>query len=142
MPALSMASVPFILDAALQNALETALPGAPIAFQGLDFDPSVSCRSDDKLWVRPVCRSGDVLEGEKGHDGWSRRMGLYIVDIFSPAPLDPADAWRAAALVEAAFRRRCFEGVQAEDPKTENFGFDGSGSLQLRVSVPWWCWAG
>lgn len=132
MPPVSIDRIPFILD----GALAAALPGAKIAFQGEQFEPPKK-----GIWIRPTCKTGDMEDDEKGDEGWSRRHGDYLVDIFSPWPGSTAEAWRMAAKIEAAFRCKCFDGVQAEDPKTENLGVDKYNKFQVRVSVQFWCWS-
>ena len=132
MPSVPIASIPFIMD----GFLTTLLPGVPIAYQGVTFDPP-----DIDLWVRPVCKTGDMEDAEKGCDGYSRRNGLYIVDIFAPAPKKTKDAWEKAVAIECGFRRQCVNGVQIEDPYTENLGIDPYNKFHVRVIAPWWCWA-
>lgn len=132
MQPISIARIPFILDAYLAQTV----PDAPIAYQGLDFTPP-----ENRLWLRPLCSTGSMVDMEKGPEGCSRRMGLYLVDIFAPSPLCAADAWNMAARLETAFRRVALEGVQTQDPHTENRGLDAADNLFIRVTVPWWAWS-
>lgn len=130
MPVISIARIPFILDGYLSS-----LPlGLPIAWEGEPFEPPTT------MWLRPVCRTGNNEDTEKGQEGWSRRVGLYLIDICQPSPGGTKDAWSTAAKLEKACRRRCVEGVYLEDPKTDNLGIDQFDTFRLRVTVPWWCW--
>ncbi|MDR2892984.1 MAG: DUF4128 domain-containing protein [Deltaproteobacteria bacterium] len=132
MPPVSIAKIPFILD----SYLAAGLLGAVIAYEGQKFDPP-----NNKLWLRPVCKTGDMLDNEKGKDGYSRRVGVYLVDIFAPKDgPDIADAWELAAQVEKLFRRECIDCVITEDPSIANLGLNDRDNFQLRVTVPWWCW--
>ena len=145
MPPLSLSRIPFILDA----RLAAGLPGLPVAFEGQDFTPPAG------LWLRPVCQPGQMQGDEKGEQGWSRRTGLYLVDVIAPchgaASLGhvtaPADAWELAARVEELFRRESLADpagpgvLQVEDPYSTNLGLNEQNAFQVRVTVPWWAWA-
>ena len=132
MPTVPVADIPFIMD----GFLASLLPGIPIARQGVKFTPPAT-----SLWVRPVCNTGEIEDAEKGCDGYSRRNGLYLVDIFAPAPIKPERAWEKATEIETGLRRQCVNGVQIEDPYTKNLGIDPYNKFHVRVIAPWWCWA-
>ena len=132
MPPVSIARIPFILDGYLADQL----PGVTIAFQGVEFTPP-----ENVLWIRPTCKTGGMTDMEKGLDGYSRRSGIYMIDIFIPWPGPAFDAWSMAASIESLFRRQCIEGIYTEDPHSDNMGVDQYNKFQVRTSVPWWCWA-
>lgn len=52
------------------------------------------------------------------------------------------DAYEFADKVERAFRREEIGGITTEDPTTANMGVNNAGACQVRVTVPFWCWAG
>ena len=131
MPPVPLDRIPRILD----TRLAFLLPGVPVAFEGPRFKPP------NGLWARPTCKTGDTKDGEKGRDGYSRRIGIYFVDVFLPGPGSTGKAWETAKQVEDGFRRLCLDGIQTEDPNTKNLGFDASSRFHLQVVVPWWCWA-
>ena len=133
MPPVSIDRIPFILDGFL---VEQMPDGTLISFQGQAFAPP-----DDGIWLRTTCKTGGMMGMEKGLDGYSRRSGIHMVDIFIPWPGSSLEAWKKAAEIEAAFRRKCIEGVYIEDPHSENMGVDKYNKFQVRTSVPWWCWA-
>ncbi|MDR2893575.1 MAG: DUF4128 domain-containing protein [Deltaproteobacteria bacterium] len=131
MPPVALARIPFILD----GHLAAGMPGLSIAFEGEDFTPPGG------LWLRPVCQPGQMQDDEKGSQGWSRRVGLYLVDIIAPGGVPAADAWAVAGRVEGLFRRESILDVQIDEPYTANLGVGSNNSFQLRVIVPWWCWS-
>ena len=135
MPPVSIARIPFILD----RHLEASFLGAIIAFPGEKFEPA----EQTSLWLRPTfITDGRMLDGEKGRDGYSRRDGAYLVDIFTPAKTGArADCLDMAEQVEAAFRRRCLSGLMLGDPYTEDKGIDPYDNYFVRVTALWWCWA-
>jgi hypothetical protein len=136
MPPVSIARIPFILD----GFLSRAFPGSVIAFPGEVFDPG----KQSGIWLRPTFKpAGAMQDYELGQNGYSRRDGLYLVDIFAPEKLGKsrADALNLAALIEAAFRRKCAECVNFGDPYTDDKGVDSYNNYFVRVTVPWWCWA-
>lgn len=134
MPPVPVSSIPFILD----NFLIQKFPGTVVICQGVQGKPPPR-----NLWMRTTCKTGEQIDMEKGLEGYSRRVGVYLIDISAPLPKKPVDAWKLAEQVENAFRRESIEGIQVEDPKSENMGVDSDNdSFRVRVNVPWWCWAG
>lgn len=134
MPPVSLSDIPVILD----RFLHQKFPGVTIFYQGVQGTPPPK-----KLWMRSTCKTGEQIDLEKGMEGYSQRVGVYLIDISAPHPKSSKDAWKLAEQVENAFRRENIQGVQIEDPKSENMGIDSNNnSFRVRVNVPWWCWSG
>ena len=127
MAPLSIAKIPYLLD----GRLAQALPLVDIAWQGKKFAVP-PC----KIWIRPTCKAGGLVDLEKGEYGYSRRVGVYIIDVYAPNNLDPADAWGVAELLEKEFRRVCIGGIQTEDPDSANMGVEkDNDSFRVRVAA-------
>lgn len=113
----------------------------PVLWQDVPGTPPYS------LWVRPTLKTGESTGAEKGEYGLSRRAGVFLIDIYVP-PSDSGnppvlqDAYEFADKVERAFRREEIGGITTEDPTTANMGVNNAGACQVRVTVPFWCWAG
>lgn len=134
MPPIPISQIPSLLDDHLATIPE--LSGVFIGWQSSQATPP-----SNALWIRPVCNAGEIAGVEKGKDGYSRRKGMYLIDVYVPTQVDAADAWAMAAVLEKAFRRECIDGLQTEDPHTANMGVDETNKYSVRVTVPWWCWA-
>ena len=138
MPAVPLPAIHNALNAHLSRVCAALCPQAPVSWQDnpLEDLPSV-------LWLRQTCKTGRPDgQAEKGRNGLSRRAGVYLIDVYAPVPdAVPQDARVIAAALESAFRRECLDGVQTQDPWSDEIDIDKE-PFHVRVTVPFWCWAG
>ena len=139
MPALPLSKIPLLLNTFLDTLC--GAEGVPVLWQDASGSPP------PLLWVRPTLKTGECTGSEKGKHGLSRRAGVFLIDIYVPqtesgAPPVLQDAYEFAEKVEKAFRREEIGGITTEDPTTTNMGVNNAGACQVRVTIPFWCWAG
>lgn len=139
---------PLQVHTALRNALAAAFPAMPTAWPNEAFEPAKDAVDDSGNavpWMRPTFKPGLSFTGELGLEGVDKRVGAYLIQVFTPDNCGAGDCLDLAGQVETAFRRKSIGGVECDPaPYSGDAKEDAGGGpwFQCNVTVPWWAWIG
>lgn len=127
-----------VIDA-LDAYLHVNWTSTDIHEENYEFDTDIST-----AFIEPIFLSGEVFEGELAGpdgDGISVRIGVYMINIYTPLNEGYKTAYGYAAELEDLFYYKIIKCVKTERPRTDRLGPDGK-HFRLAVVVPIWSWTG
>ena len=140
MSAISPREIRLALEKRLYDLLK--IKEIPLSDKNKGFDPK---KAKNRIWARPTTKLGKIrtIERGEGPEPLGSRVGVFIVQIFLAPGISTVLGEDLCEEVERMFRLINIEGVNCEEPYTEEIGLDSDKSwYQFNVTVPYWAWVG